>query len=106
MNKIIFRIENALSTWSGDEQQKFAYFNKAKELNNECGCSWGGLFLVAAMIVFAAYLLLTPQLEPLRTLMFGSLFIFGTAILGKLLGLGVARVRLFLLYQTVLNRKD
>jgi hypothetical protein len=80
------------------------YFEKAKSYRNECGCAMGGGFLIAAI---AVVLLHRIAFHPSRgghllmSILQEIAFVFVACILGKAIGIGIARIRLSLLYRKI-----
>jgi hypothetical protein len=66
--------------------------------SSACGCELGALFMVGGGVVFSAYATLaTTDWSTAETFWRGGLCVLSLSILGKLLGLGYARVRLRML---------
>ena len=83
------------------------YVRKVKALRNECGCAMSGAFLVGAiglLIVHYLFLLDIVRLSLLGEVLGGAAFVFGAGLIGKALGIAVARLRLALLYRGLRNR--
>lgn len=79
-----------------------SYVRRAKSYRNECGCAMSGIFLLAAslLLVFDFLWLRGPTNGGLIFQLFaGAAIIFGSAVIGKLIGMGIARLRLALLYR-------
>lgn len=84
--------------WTAEIRSRIA------RLASECGCTMGGIFLAAAMAAAVAYFVITAALD------FGSMllaigFVFGASVVGKFVGLGVARIRLLLLRRALSARR-
>jgi hypothetical protein len=62
-------------------------------LADECGCEMGGIFFTTATIAAVAYFVMAGPPSAASGLL-GIGFVFGASVLGKLVGLTVARVRL------------
>jgi hypothetical protein len=73
---------------------------RAAGFDHECGCAMGGIFLIAAAVLAAGYLLLNQHVT-IGTLPAAAGFVFASAIAGKLIGLLVARIRISLLHREV-----
>jgi hypothetical protein len=71
--------------------------------NRECGCALGGVFMVAAFVAVFAYIAVTGALT---IGVFGAsiAFVLVSSLLGKVLGLAVASVRLELLRRSLSRR--
>jgi hypothetical protein len=72
-------------------------------LGDECGCKMAGVFLVCAAVLTVAYLLAAQRLN-LASSLLALGFVFAMTMLGKLVGLSMARVRLLLLRRSVFRQ--
>ena len=83
------------------------YGNRAKSYRNDCGCAMGGVFVVITLAVLILYGFVY-HLFDLRHLLHDAVSavacLFSAAILGKLVGIGIARTRLVLLGRELLRR--
>jgi hypothetical protein len=89
-------------TFPAEREHLRPYVERAKAHKNECGCTMGGMFLIVAVVVFALDTLLVGIIgggSSLRTALYGSAFVLGSSLVGKAVGMGVARLRLLLLYR-------
>jgi hypothetical protein len=85
----------AISKLEIDEETKAGYKQKAKKYFNECGCSLSAFFFIAALAFSICYwLFFSKSFLPSWA---SILFIFSAAILGKLIGIGIGRIKLFVL---------
>jgi hypothetical protein len=78
------------------------YVEKGKSFRNECGCVMGGVFLIVALATLIADNLFCHRISGrglLASALRESAFVFGTSMVGKTIGIGVARMRLALLYR-------
>lgn len=105
MNKTLLKIEQLLNNSPNKEFDKSYYLEKAKKYSNECGCSLGGVGVVISMVIFVSYVLFASEISILKTFSIGLFFIFLSAIMGKLLGIGIAKARLLLLYKALLDQR-
>jgi hypothetical protein len=86
-----------------DERERLRpYVDRAKALSSEFGCSMGGAIMVAALALVIGYEV--PHGGPGRGhvivgLLRDAAIVFSAGIAGKLIGLGIARVRLAWLYR-------
>jgi hypothetical protein len=71
--------------------------------NRECGCSLGGLFMVAALLAAPAYIVVTADFS-IGAAGAAIAFVFVSSLLGKALGLAVASVRLEMLRRSLSRR--
>lgn len=84
-----------ISRLQADEEKKELYKEKANKYFNECGCSLGGIFLVAAFFGCGLYLVFFHH--NMISLLKSIGVIFFTSILGKLSGIISARIKLYIL---------
>ena len=86
-----------------DERERFLpYVQRAKALHGECGCSLGGAFALTALLALVVDRLrfgVVLQGGLIRSLLLGAALVFAAGLTGKLIGVGVARLRLALLYR-------
>ena len=78
------------------------YVQQAKRLRNECGCAMSGAFLVGAIGLLIVHYLFFRDI--IRVSLPGEVlaavaFVFGAGLIGKAVGIGIARARLVLLYR-------
>lgn len=101
MKRPIVTIDDLLRRWPERRRELLPYADKARRYANECGCAHGAAFLTIALaLVVASFFFRIAFLGgPLKHLMLGLLFAFFASIIGKLLGIGYARLRLALLYR-------
>jgi hypothetical protein len=79
-----------------------AYVEKAKAYRNECGCATGAAFFVASLlflIVRGIFFHFATNGQWFSATIHATLLVLGATILGKAVGIGVARLRLLLLYR-------
>jgi hypothetical protein len=102
MKNNAFKIEKLLGSFPNDTEEILSYLDKVKKYSGECGCSLGAKFLVVSLGIFVIYFFAFNDFELaniLKTILFGILFIFTSSIVGKLVGIWIARIRLALLYK-------
>jgi len=78
------------------------YAARAKAYRNECGCAMGAAFFGASLlflIVRGAALHFEANGHRLSALFYATLLMLGAAMLGKTVGIGIARIRLLLLHR-------
>ncbi len=95
-------IERVLRSFPEERENLLQYVDRVKAYKNECGCSMSGAFLVGSFGLVILYGLLFNGFEGrylITNALQGTAFVFGAGIAGKLTGIGVARVRLTLLYR-------
>ena len=62
-------------------------------LADECGCTMGGIFLVAATVVAIGWFAVNGGFA-IGSAVIAAILVFAASLVGKALGLGMARVRL------------
>jgi len=83
------------------------YVDRAKSYRNECGCAMGGKFAVAAFAVLILYGFAYHGFRVEHWLLDAAKAVgclWGAALLGKLMGIGLARIRLVLLGRELRSR--
>ena len=90
-----------------EREQLRPYVERAERYKGECGCSASGAFLAATLGALAVYGLffhgLSRHTLPGDALWAASLT-FGAGVVGKLAGIGVARLRLAVMYRRLRAR--
>ena len=87
-----------------DEINRVRCAEKIKKYSTECGCSMGAAFLFAAGGISVYWLFIHIGWKNIGLFQFawqGALFIFFSALVGKGLGIGIARVKLLILYYSL-----
>ena len=92
--QLLFRMEAALPAL--DHTQVLDARHAAARLGDDCGCAMGGIFLWAALLVGAPTLVATYGVRPLVFVVAAAAVVVGAA-LGKLVGIGIASLRLLML---------
>ncbi len=83
------------------------YVNQAKQYSTECGCAMGAKFLAVALGIFVIYFISAHNFEfinILKQLALGMLFLFAASTAGKFIGIGLARIRLAMLYRQLAQK--
>ena len=78
------------------------YVEKAKAYRNECGCVMGGVFFIGAFGLLIIDGLFSHQITDggwVAATLRGAAFVFVASLLGKAIGIGIARLRLALTYR-------
>lgn len=67
-------------------------------LRQDCGCEVGSIVMLSVTLAWIVHTLLVPAAGRSwqRTVVIGLVVLIGSALIGKLMGLGLARVRLHL----------
>ena len=89
----------------GQDKEKYKY--KIKKYKNECGCSMGGIFSILSMLFFIFYtffIFKNLSLFEVLKVVIGSIAITIIAgLIGKIIGILLARIRLLLLYRFLIQ---
>jgi hypothetical protein len=94
-------------THPSEREELRPYVAKARAYRNECGCSMGAAFFSASVVILvirSAVFHFAVNGRWFMAIVHAILFTLGAAISGKLVGIGVARIRLLLLYRDLRNR--
>ncbi len=105
VKRAVRTVDRLLAQLPTDDPEKSSLQARAVEYGRDCGCSLGGLFLTAAVVIAALYVVAWGGLD-LRTGLAGVAFVFVAASVGKLAGLLLAAVRLRLLGRSIERRLD
>jgi len=77
--------------------------SRMASLANECGCTMGGTFFAAAVALAVTYFLIAGRPD-LGSGLLAIGFVFVASVVGKLVGLSVARIRLLWLRRVLTAR--
>lgn len=94
-----------------DDNSRLIYYNKIKKYKNECGCKLGGIFTGASIFVCMTYSVFSfhsmSALAMVKIFIFSILITFCMGIIGKSIGIIAAKIKLMLVYKTILltNKK-
>lgn len=90
-----------------DRKNADFYLTKIHTYENECGCFLGAILVVFSVVAFTLYTLVVDWTSVNIVVhgLSGGLFIFLAAGVGKAIGIGIARVRLQLLYKFLIRHK-
>ncbi len=102
MHKARHTLEGLLHSFPEERESLRPYVDRAKAYSNECGCSMGGAFLLGSLGLLILYCFLFNGFgrgNLLTDALWGTAFVFSAGIVGKLTGIGIARIRLALLYR-------
>jgi hypothetical protein len=83
------------------------YVEKAKAYRNECGCVMGGVFFIGALALLVLDGLYFHEITDggwVGATLRGAALVFGASLLGKAIGIGIARLRLALTYRELRTR--
>jgi len=107
MKKPSFKIDTLLNSFPNDREEILLYVDRVMKYRYERGCSLGAKFLLAAIGIFLIYFFHSHDFglaNLLKEIPLGLLFIFTSSIIGKLIGIGIARLRLALLYRYLIGK--
>lgn len=107
MKKTTIKFENLLLAFPDDREEILLSVDRAKQYRGECGCSLGAKFLIASLGIFGIYFFVFGDIDLISMLweiLLGLLFIFVATLVGKFMGIGIARIRLALLYRSLLAK--
>jgi hypothetical protein len=96
-------VDRLLAELPPDDPERKALEARAVEYGRACGCSEGALFLAVAVVVTAVYVVVWGAVD-LQTGIASLVFVFAAALVGKLAGLLLARLRLRLLGRSIARR--
>lgn len=99
LGKIKGEINLLLNTIPDTQVDRGYYTEKVRKYSNACGCDTGAAFLFASLIFYAFREWDKESL--LKFIVNGFVFIFLFAFLGKIVGLGIARIKLVMLYYSL-----
>lgn len=86
-----------------DPSERAEVHARMDRYNRDCGCALGGVFTVAALLTVVVYIAVTAAFA-IGVIGAGIAFVFASSLLGKVLGLAVAAVRLGLLRRSLSRR--
>lgn len=108
MNKnLIININNILQLYP-DNEKKQLYLKKISKYNNECGCSMGAKFFIVSIFVcfvHSFFFLIVNWNKLIIQIPLYLLFTLLFTILGKLIGLGIAKFKLYRIYKFLVRNK-
>ena len=107
MKTLLFKMDNLLGSLPHDSEEKRFYASRVKKYGMECGCSLGAKFLIASTGMFIVYFSLSNHFgiaNLFKEILLGMFFIFTSSVAGKLIGIGMARIRLALLYKYLIAK--
>lgn len=81
---------------------------KLEKYRDDCGCGMGALFFIASIVFYLSYLLFIPNVDGIgsvRATVIGVVIAFISSIIGKSIGIGIARIRYTLLIRSIKTRR-
>jgi hypothetical protein len=106
MTKII-TFRGQMYRFLNDKENTDFYLKKIQNYESECGCLHGAILTVLGAVTFILYTLAFDWTSGSVMVhgLSGVLFIFLAAGVGKVIGIGLARLRLQLLYRFLIQHK-
>ena len=98
-------VDDLLTGISRDDPERFELVARARKHSRDCGCAMGGAFLGVAVLLTLVYVAATLEVS-VRGVFAGALFVVVAALLGKLIGLLLAWVKLVVLYRSLSRRSQ
>jgi hypothetical protein len=95
-------LERLWQTLPNERDALRPYVEKAKAYRNECGCIMGGAFFIGALTLLICDFLFFHQIVGENWLVAAlriAAFVLGISMLGKVIGISIARIRLALTYR-------
>lgn len=83
-----------------NEKDILIYQRKIDKYRKDCGCALGGVFLVTATLLYTVYVI-TSRSYNLHAVLVGFGVVFASAVSGKLIGIGIARIKLIFLCKLI-----
>jgi hypothetical protein len=81
------------------------YLDKIKKYRNECGCAMGGVFVLLATFLYVLYTCMVFReasfVAVIKVVFGGILTLFISGGLGKMIGIYLAKIKLFLLFRSI-----
>lgn len=96
MVRILDKTYSVISKLQVEDEIKLNYKSKALKYYKECGCSLGGIFSILTIIACIFYWIFIDY--SILIFLKSFLLILIMAFIGKLLGVLIARFKLFVLY--------
>jgi hypothetical protein len=97
-------VDHLLAHVPRDDPERAELVSRARKYSRDCGCAMGGAFLGVAVLLTIAYLTATLDVS-VRSLVAGAVCVFAATVVGKLIGLLLAWVRLVVLYRSLSRRR-
>ena len=95
------------ATLPAERETLRVYVERAKAYRNDCGCAVGGICVVATLAMLILYGFVYRRFDVEHWLLetiSATVCLFGAGLLGKMMGIGLARIRLILLGRDLRNR--
>jgi VIT1/CCC1 family predicted Fe2+/Mn2+ transporter len=93
-------VDGLIARLPPDDPEREALQAQAARYGRACGCSVGGLFLVASALLVVAYFAAVGELG-VRSGLAGLAFVLVATIVGKLVGISLATLRLRLFRRSI-----
>ena len=81
------------------------YLEKINAYKTECGCTLGAISMMAAIIVYGVHFLFIDlsNINIAKSGLYGLFFVFLCTAVGKLIGIVIAKIKLKLLYKSLVQ---
>src|SRR4051794_20622583 len=103
MSRSLDQVYALIARMPGEENEKLSLRDSARRYQRACGCALSGVFLIIAILAAAVFFILA---DPFRwsLIVLGLAGVFGAGLMGKAIGIGWARTRLWLLHRSLVRR--
>jgi hypothetical protein len=103
---VVLHLNKQPYKFSNRNIDKKAYMDKINHYRNECGCRSGALFMFIALLGLVVHLYINwNHVHLVSYTLGGLLFICLSMIAGKLFGMAVAKIKLSLLYKSLIEQR-
>jgi hypothetical protein len=99
-----FNLPRALNAYPDHTTHILQETERIQQLREECGCSMGAKFMISSFAFLGIFFLFFAELtfpNVLIDIVFGLLFVFIASAVGKIIGIGLAKLRLAGLYRSL-----
>ena len=107
MTNYSFNLPRVLNTYPTHASHILQELEKIKQLSSECGCSMGAKFMLGSTAIVGIYFVFFGEIvfpKILIDVFIGFIMIFISSAAGKILGIGLAKLRLAQLYRSLQSR--
>jgi hypothetical protein len=107
MTNYTFNLPRALNAYPDHTTHILQETERIKQLRDECGCLMGAKFMLASFGIVGIYFVFFSEFifpNVLVDILFGLLIIFISSAVGKIIGIGLAKLRLAQLYKSLQAR--
>jgi len=107
MNDYTFNMQRALNLYPEHSSHILQDMERIKQLSTECGCSMGAKFMLVSTGIVGIYIVFFNKFvfpKILMDILIGFTIIFVSSMIGKMLGIGLAKLRLTQLYRSLQSK--